>query len=153
MWNKFEYWKQVLGPFEANPSSRYFWTLSLLQNFWKTVFSWEVLYGNGSECIAQQNNPTPECMVNDTECYDSWLWALYLFCLYLILSAWLVKICLSFDDLLWVQLWCYKLKLSSDIHKFTVKNILINTWFQEMPGSSGGRDVWYQEMPIYSTWR
>ena len=31
----------------------------------------EILYGNGSACTAQQNNPTPECMVNGTECYDS----------------------------------------------------------------------------------
>ena len=30
----------------------------------------EILYGNGSAYTAQQNNPTPECMVNGTECYD-----------------------------------------------------------------------------------
>ena len=30
----------------------------------------EILYTNGSACTAQQNNPTPGCMVNGTECYD-----------------------------------------------------------------------------------
>ena len=30
----------------------------------------ESLYDNGSACTAQQNNPTPECVVNATECYD-----------------------------------------------------------------------------------
>ena len=29
------------------------------------------IYGNGSACMAQQNNPTPpECVVNAIECYD-----------------------------------------------------------------------------------
>ena len=30
----------------------------------------EILYGNGSVVEANQNNPTPECEVNRTECYD-----------------------------------------------------------------------------------
>ena len=30
----------------------------------------ESLYVNGSACMTRQNNPTPENMVNDTECYD-----------------------------------------------------------------------------------
>ena len=30
--------------------------------------------------MAQQSNPTPlECVVNGTECYDGWVWAIYLF--------------------------------------------------------------------------
>ena len=31
----------------------------------------QLLYVNGSACMARQNNPTPECVVNGTECYDS----------------------------------------------------------------------------------
>ena len=31
----------------------------------------EILYGNGSICEVGQNNPTPECVVNGTGCYDS----------------------------------------------------------------------------------
>ena len=31
----------------------------------------QVLYGNGSACMAWQNNPTPEFVVNGTECNDS----------------------------------------------------------------------------------
>ena len=31
----------------------------------------QLLYIDGSACTAGQNNPTPECMVNGTECYDS----------------------------------------------------------------------------------
>ena len=30
----------------------------------------EILYGNESACMARQNNSTPECVVNGTECYD-----------------------------------------------------------------------------------
>ena len=30
----------------------------------------EILYSSASVCMAQQNNPTPECVVNSTECYD-----------------------------------------------------------------------------------
>ena len=30
----------------------------------------EILYGGGSTCTSRQNTPTPEYMVNDTECYD-----------------------------------------------------------------------------------
>ena len=30
----------------------------------------EILYSNKSTYMAHQNNPTPECMVNDTKCYD-----------------------------------------------------------------------------------
>ena len=30
----------------------------------------ENLPGNGSACMAQQNNLAPECVVNGTECYD-----------------------------------------------------------------------------------
>ena len=29
--------------------------------------------------MGQQNNPILECMVNNTECYDSWVWVIYLF--------------------------------------------------------------------------
>ena len=28
----------------------------------------EILYSNGSACRTQQSNPTPECVVNSTEC-------------------------------------------------------------------------------------
>ena len=35
-------------------------------------------YIDKSACMAQQNIPTPECVVNDTECYDGWVWAVYL---------------------------------------------------------------------------
>ena len=31
----------------------------------------EILYGNGSIGEVSQNNPTPECVVNGTGCYDS----------------------------------------------------------------------------------
>ena len=31
----------------------------------------EILYGNGLLVEVSQNNPTPECKVNGTECYDS----------------------------------------------------------------------------------
>ena len=31
----------------------------------------EILYGNGSIGEVGQNNPTPECVVNGTGCYDS----------------------------------------------------------------------------------
>ena len=30
----------------------------------------EILYGNGLACTARQNKPTPECVVNGSECYD-----------------------------------------------------------------------------------
>ena len=30
----------------------------------------QFLYMDGSACMARRNNPTPECMVNGTECYD-----------------------------------------------------------------------------------
>ena len=30
----------------------------------------EILYGKGSIGKVGQNNPTPECEVNGTECYD-----------------------------------------------------------------------------------
>ena len=30
----------------------------------------EILYGNGLVVEVSQNNPTPECEVNGTECYD-----------------------------------------------------------------------------------
>ena len=30
----------------------------------------EILYGNGLVGNVSQNNPTPECEVNGTECYD-----------------------------------------------------------------------------------
>ena len=40
----------------------------------------QLLYTDGSACMTQQSNPTPpECVVSDTECYDSWVWAIYLF--------------------------------------------------------------------------
>ena len=31
----------------------------------------EILYGSGSIPEVSQHNPTPECEVNGTECYDS----------------------------------------------------------------------------------
>ena len=31
----------------------------------------QLLCVNGSACTARQNNPTPECVVNGTECYDA----------------------------------------------------------------------------------
>ena len=38
----------------------------------------QLLYIDGSACMARQNNPTPlECVVNVTECYDGWVWAIY----------------------------------------------------------------------------
>ena len=30
----------------------------------------EILYGNGLVCEVNQNNPTPECGVSGTKCYD-----------------------------------------------------------------------------------
>ena len=42
----------------------------------------EILYCNASVCMARQNNHTPECILIGTECYDSWVWAIYLFILY-----------------------------------------------------------------------
>ena len=39
----------------------------------------EILYGYGSIGEVSQNNPTPECEVNSTECYDGWVWVIYLF--------------------------------------------------------------------------
>ena len=30
----------------------------------------QLLHINGSACTTQQNNPTPKCAVNGTECYD-----------------------------------------------------------------------------------
>ena len=30
----------------------------------------QLLYTNGSACTTRQNNPTPEGVVNGTECYD-----------------------------------------------------------------------------------
>ena len=39
----------------------------------------QCLYVAGSACMAWQNSPTPECVVNGTECYDGWVWAVYLF--------------------------------------------------------------------------
>ena len=39
----------------------------------------QLVYVYGSACMAQQNNPTPAFMVNGTECYDSWVWSIYLF--------------------------------------------------------------------------
>ena len=33
----------------------------------------EILYGNGLVVEVGQNNPTPECEVNGTECYDGWV--------------------------------------------------------------------------------
>ena len=53
----------------------------------------QLLYTDGSACKAWQVNPTPlECMVNDTECYDSWVWAIYLLiylcvCVYICVCA------------------------------------------------------------------
>ena len=34
---------------------------------------------DGAVCMPRQNNPTPECVVNGTEYYDSWVSAIYLF--------------------------------------------------------------------------
>ena len=31
----------------------------------------EILYGNGLVVEVNQNNPSPECEVNGTKCYDS----------------------------------------------------------------------------------
>ena len=31
----------------------------------------EIIYGTGSVVEVSQKNPTPECEVNDTKCYDS----------------------------------------------------------------------------------
>ena len=49
----------------------------LLVSVWE---GWkEISYSNGSSCTTQWNNPTPERMVNGTECYDSWVWVIYSF--------------------------------------------------------------------------
>ena len=45
-------------------------------------FGWEkqLLYTYESACMTWQINPTPpECMDNGTECYDGWVWMIYLF--------------------------------------------------------------------------
>ena len=44
----------------------------------------EILYGNWSVGDVIENNPTPECEVNDTEWYDGWAWVIYLLlpCIY-----------------------------------------------------------------------
>ena len=40
----------------------------------------QLLYTDRSACMTRQNEPTPaECVVNGTECYDSWVWAIHLF--------------------------------------------------------------------------
>ena len=38
-----------------------------------SVCDWrkEILYSNGSIGEVSQNNPTPECVLNGTGCYDS----------------------------------------------------------------------------------
>ena len=38
-----------------------------------------LLYVDRSACMTWQNNSTPECVINGTECYDSWVWVIYLF--------------------------------------------------------------------------
>ena len=65
----------------------------------------EILYGNGLVVEVSQNNPTPECEVNGTECYDGWVWVFYL------LEAW----CLTDEIryLWWFQKYAYILPLSS----------------------------------------
>ena len=45
----------------------------------------QVLYTDRSACMAGKNNPTPpECVVNGTEYYDGWMWAISFF-LYLLI--------------------------------------------------------------------
>ena len=75
------------------------WDVSLTHNWfiyqlaWPTSLSFprhwiwdrrkQLSYTNGSAYIAQQINPSPlECVVNGTECYDGWVWAIYLFIYY-----------------------------------------------------------------------
>ena len=51
-------------------------------DFWVSICDRrkQLLYTDGSACMAWQINPTPpECVVNGTECFDSWMWAIYLF--------------------------------------------------------------------------
>ena len=50
-------------------SSRY----NRVGNFFMSVWERrkEILYSNGLVVEVNQNNPTPECEVNGTECYDS----------------------------------------------------------------------------------
>ena len=38
----------------------------------------EILYRSGPARTARQNNPTPESMVDGTECFDGWVWVIYL---------------------------------------------------------------------------
>ena len=40
----------------------------------------QLLYTDRLACMTQQNNPTPPGrVVNGTECYDGWVWAIYSF--------------------------------------------------------------------------
>ena len=36
-----------------------------------SVWDKKYFFGNRMACMSRQNNPTPECLVNGTECYDS----------------------------------------------------------------------------------
>ena len=55
------------------------WWLQLVvqQSRWFLASVWvkrnKILYDNGSACMAWQNNPPPECVVNGTECYVGWV--------------------------------------------------------------------------------
>ena len=44
----------------------------------------EILYGGAPACTEQ---PTSECMVNGTECYDGWVQAIYLIQLFVFLGC------------------------------------------------------------------
>ena len=37
-----------------------------------------ILYSNGLVVEVNRSNPTPECKVNGTKCYDGWVWVIYL---------------------------------------------------------------------------
>ena len=74
----------IIWLFEESPFSECSWSISLWQhcswynrlaNFVLSVWdiSKQLLCGDGpTTCMAQQNNPTPECVVNGTEYCDDW---------------------------------------------------------------------------------
>ena len=65
--------------------------------------------------MAWQNNPTPESVVNGTECYDSWVRAIYL-----LLIFWICNSLVSGQDQSYIRLaivslrwWCRSTKMAT----------------------------------------
>ena len=84
----------------------------------------QLLYANGSACMAWQNDPTPECVVNGTECYDGRVWAIYYLYVALFRQEIEMKPCSTYGQVHWLH------ELPAVITKFGLFSKLWTGWWR-----------------------